>query len=76
MRRTVVFAIGLLAASAPAAFAAGTLDQVKQRGTLGMQRKHRLCRILDVGRAGQFSRALTSITAGHSPPACSAIPPR
>src|SRR5215469_10522095 len=34
MRRTVVFAIGLLAASAPAAFAAGTLDQVKQRGTL------------------------------------------
>jgi general L-amino acid transport system substrate-binding protein len=34
MRRTVVFAIGLLVASAPAAFAAGTLDQVKQRGTL------------------------------------------
>src|SRR5246500_3289096 len=34
MRRTVVFVIGLLAASASTAFAAGTLDQVKQRGTL------------------------------------------
>jgi general L-amino acid transport system substrate-binding protein len=34
MRRIVVFALGLLAASASTAFAAGTLDTVKQRGTL------------------------------------------
>jgi general L-amino acid transport system substrate-binding protein len=34
MRRTVVFALGLLAASVSTAFAAGTLDTVKQRGTL------------------------------------------